>query len=117
MTRGVCPASSTDTGIPTDFRGQAHVTSLCCSYSFQSAAQNDSVMVRFPQLSAAQMQNNTVLLMFPVFRQEKTVHMVGENDQVFQPQLLNLLAHLIVLLCSAHSLYVPYLYKHVCVHQ
>lgn len=117
MTRGVCPASSTDTGIPTDFRGQAHITSPRCSYSLQTPAQNDSVMVRFSQPSTARLQNNTDLLLLPVFRQEKTIHILGEKDQLYQPQLLNLLAHLIILLLSAHSPYVPYLCKHVCVHQ
>lgn len=71
MTRGVCPSSSTDTGIPTDFRGQAHITSPRCSYSLQTPAQNDSVMVTFSQPSTARLQNNTVLLPLPVFRQEK----------------------------------------------
>lgn len=51
MTLGVCPASSTDTGIPLDFQGHAYVTSTQCCYSLQTPTQNDSVTVRFQEMS------------------------------------------------------------------
>ncbi|XP_010282373.1 PREDICTED: teneurin-4-like, partial [Phaethon lepturus] len=44
ITLGVCPASSSDIGIPIDFKGHAYGTSTQCCYSLQTPTQHDRVM-------------------------------------------------------------------------